>query len=138
MKIHSKESLAGKSVIIYDGFCVLCSRSMRFFKKIDKKKILNFIPRQSETGEEFHKRSGLDSGRLKTVAYIRNFGTEKEEVKLRSDAGLAILNDIGGIWQLVSWLRIVPKFIRDPVYNFIANNRARWFGRHDTCQVVDN
>ena len=75
-----------------------------------------------------------DSAELKSVVYLRGEGEEKE-LLTRSDAVLAILDDLGGLGRLLAFTRFVPRPIRDAVYDFIGRNRYRWFGRLDSCRL---
>ena len=68
---------------------------------------------------------------------MQHLGSKEETLYLKSEAVLRILDEIGGFWRPVSWLRIVPRSIRDTGYDWIARNRYRWFGRYDECIVPD-
>ena len=71
---------------------------------------------------------------LKSVIYVRGEGEEKE-VLTRSDAILAILDDLGGFWRLLGFARFAPRALRDRLYDWIARGRYRWFGRLEVCQL---
>ena len=85
-------------------------------------------------GETAKQRTDLPRD-MKSVAFVANHGTAQEEIFFRSDAVLRMLDQIGGFWRVVSWLRIIPRPIRDSIYDVIAQRRHRWFGRLDTCRI---
>ena len=96
--------------------------------RADRKQQFRFAPLQGSTAHEFLPRGMADA--LESVVYLRN-GT----VLQRSDAGLRIMMDLGGWRVLYGCLFIVPRFLRDVVYAWIARNRYRWFGKHETCRL---
>ena len=114
-----------RMIVFFDGHCVMCSRTMRFFKRIDKKCQLEFDDRNSEFAAAFRDRTGFDPGKFESVVYVKNFADEGERIFFKSDAALMILKDVGGVWGAISILLYVPKFIRDPIYDFISKNRHR-------------
>ena len=121
-----------RRIVFFDGVCLLCERSVRFLLDRDGERRLCFATLQGETarallGEETA--SALDS-----LVYVveDEEGIHRYE---RSHAALRILRDLGGIWRMVAWLRIVPRPLRDAVYRVIAANRYQWFGKKDECGV---
>lgn len=121
----------GKNIVLYDGVCGFCSRSVQFFSKEDRAKSLLFAPLQGETAAELRLRHGFADD-LDTIIYIRN-----EKAFQRSAAVFAILHDLGGFWRVCSWLRLIPRPIRDFGYRILAAHRYRWFGKLDTCPLPD-
>ncbi|HXV59748.1 MAG TPA: DCC1-like thiol-disulfide oxidoreductase family protein [Vicinamibacteria bacterium] len=124
-----------RNVVLFDGVCVLCDRSMRFLLAKDDGEVLSFAPLQGETARQILARHPKADRSLATVLYAREVDTENEMVYERSDAALMILRDLGGIWRALSWLRWIPRAIRDGIYGVIARNRYRWFGKLDACQL---
>ena len=122
----------GLNVVFFDGVCALCNGSVRLFIRRDRNTVLSFAPLQGETFATLNARleAGLDS-----MVYVRGHGTDQRQVYVRSEAVLQILRDLGGFWRVVSWARIVPRFLRDPIYDLIARKRYRWFGRYDECRL---
>lgn len=108
---------------------------------------------QSEFAASELARYGVDSGRLDSVKAIMDFGTGKERLLASSDAGLTFLRNLA--WQIHGcniislrgsgcWIRplagmfaVLPRFLREPCYRLVANNRYRLFGRYDACKVPD-
>jgi predicted DCC family thiol-disulfide oxidoreductase YuxK len=72
---------------------------------------------------------------LSTMALVENPGRSDERLVIRSQGALEILAALGGVWRFVSWLRIVPRPLRDIVYRWVSRNRYRWFGRSDRCEL---
>jgi predicted DCC family thiol-disulfide oxidoreductase YuxK len=118
-------------IVFYDGVCGLCDRWVRFVAKRDKRRTLQFAPLQGETAWQF---PALPT-EMRTVIFVVNAGNSRERRYLRSDAALRLLDHVGGFWRMVSWLRIVPRPLRDAVYDAIARRRYRWFGQFDSCPL---
>lgn len=119
------------NIVFYDGVCGLCDRTVQFLLKRDTAQRLKFAPLQGEIAK---RRADLPAD-LKSIVFVTNHGTTQEQLYFRSDAVLQILNQLGGFWRVVSWLRIIPRPLRDAIYNAIAQRRYRWFGKFDVCRV---
>lgn len=124
---------AGRLVVFYDGVCALCNRTVRFFMNRDRHRVLSFAPLQGPTFEALRRQVRLPPG-SESVIYVRGYGTPTPSVYARSEATLQILRDLGGVCRVVSWARIIPRFIRDTLYDWIARRRYRWFGRYEACR----
>ena len=120
-----------QGIVFYDGVCGLCDRWVRFILKRDKHRTLRFAPLQGEAAKT---RKDLPA-ELRTVVLVVRPGTVNEQIFMRSDAALRLLDHVGGFWRILSWLRIVPRPIRDWVYDFIAQRRYRWFGKFESCPL---
>jgi predicted DCC family thiol-disulfide oxidoreductase YuxK len=120
---------ANSGLVLYDGQCGLCDRSIRFLLDEGAAEVLRFAPLQGETAKAFPKLAS----EKRSVVLVLNRGTAGETILLRSDAALGMLDQIGGIWRVMSLLRIIPRPVRDAVYGFIATRRYQWFGRFDAC-----
>lgn len=119
------------SLVFYDGVCGMCDHTVQFLLDEDTAQTLKFAALQGETAT---RRTDLPSD-LKSVVLVANHGTTQERIYFRSEAVLRILDQIGGFWRVVSWLRIIPLPLRDIVYDGIAQRRYRWFGKRDTCRI---
>lgn len=122
-------------IVLYDGVCGLCNRLNQFLLKRDKHDRLRFASLQSNFAKELLRRHGRDPEDLDTVYLVLDHGTPSELVLNRSDAILKVLWILGGPWKLTAAARILPKFIRNPIYNLVATNRYRVFGRSETCML---
>lgn len=127
----------GKHIVLYDGLCGLCNRLVSLVWIEDLSSIMYFSPLEGRTSQDVQSRheelKGIDS-----VVYVRDFGLPQEEVFTRSDAVLSMLQDIGGFCRPVSWLRFLPKGLRDGIYNFVAQKRKRWFKPLDACPIPES
>jgi predicted DCC family thiol-disulfide oxidoreductase YuxK len=122
------------NLVLYDGVCALCNRTVRFLIRIDRGAVLCFAPLQGPTAARLAERHGFPN-EVRTIVYVRNFGLKHERIYLRSDAVLRLFGDVGGVWWLLSGLRVVPRPLRDPLYDWVARNRYRWFGKYDSCPL---
>lgn len=117
-------------ILLYDGICNLCSGLVHFVKKRENIAQLIFLTLQSPKGQSLLKEFMLPADDLDSVVYIRDC-----RYYLKSSAILHILKDLGGFWKLFYILIIIPRFIRDFVYNIVAKTRYRIFGSKDSCIV---
>lgn len=121
-------------LILFDGVCALCDRSVQTLVEEDKEGALRFAPLQGETARPILARHGVSGTDFRSLVLVEDFGTEAERIHQKSEAVLRALSILGGFWRAISWLRIVPRPIRDSVYDFIARNRYRWFGQLESCR----
>jgi predicted DCC family thiol-disulfide oxidoreductase YuxK len=119
----------------YDGVCGLCDRFVQFLLRIDRHDRLRFAALQGPIGTTILKEAGRTADALSTVLVVANYETPEQRLLERSDAGLFAIASAGGIYRMVSLFRIIPRFMRDAVYNLIARARYRVFGRFDSCPV---
>jgi predicted DCC family thiol-disulfide oxidoreductase YuxK len=116
------------SIVLFDGVCNLCSSSVQFIIKRDPKSRFRFASLQSETGQKLLNKFQLPADALYSIILV------KENSYLeRSDAALEITRNLSGLWPLFYAFKIVPKVLRDPIYNWISRNRYNWFGKKDAC-----
>lgn len=115
-------------IIFFDGVCGLCNRFVDRLLRADRDHLFKFAPLQGRTAQEVLPAGMADA--MKSIVYLRD-----GVVIQRSDAALWILIDLGG-WRALhrGWF-VVPRFLRDAVYDWIARNRYRWFGEHDVCRI---
>ena len=120
-------------IILFDGVCVLCESSVRFIIKRDKAGLFKFAAAQSDAGRQLQSDLGLDAMASETMILVKNGKTYD-----KSDAALEIARSLSGPWRLLALFEIIPRCLRDPVYNNIARRRYRWFGKKDTCMIPDD
>jgi predicted DCC family thiol-disulfide oxidoreductase YuxK len=118
-------------VILYDGVCVFCSRWVRFVAARDKARRFRFTAIQSGYGTRLAQALGINPEDPDTNAVIHG-----GKAFLKSDAALTVLSNLP-VWGWVRVLRLVPKLLRDSVYNLVARNRYRIFGKYEECFVPD-
>jgi predicted DCC family thiol-disulfide oxidoreductase YuxK len=119
------------NIVFYDGVCGLCDRTVRFVLKRDETRKMYFAPLQGETAK---RRADLPAD-LRSIVFVTNFGAAQERIYFRSDAVLQIFDQLGGFWRVASWLRIIPRPLRDGIYNAVARRRYQWFGKFDECRI---
>jgi predicted DCC family thiol-disulfide oxidoreductase YuxK len=117
-------------VIVFDGVCLLCSRSVAFVLAHDRQKQFRFATLQSATGRALLVRHGLDPE--DPDSFLLADGAAGHA---NSDAIIRVVTAFGGAWRLVTLFRLVPRLLRDRFYRWIARNRYRWFGRREACMV---
>lgn len=117
-------------IILFDGPCNLCNAAVRSIIKKDSKNKFRFASLQSDAGVALLKRLGLPEEHSDSVVYIKN-----GDFFLGSDAALEIAKTLGGKWQLFYIFKIIPRVIRNGIYNFIARNRYKWFGKQEVCAL---
>ncbi|MFT3822315.1 MAG: thiol-disulfide oxidoreductase DCC family protein [Chitinophagaceae bacterium] len=117
-----------QKIILFDGVCNLCNGSVQFVLKRDKTDQFLFGSLQSNTGQEYLQRFNLPADTFSSFMLI-----EDGKLYTRSTAALRVLKHLGRGWQLLYGFIIVPRFIRDTVYNWIAKNRYKWFGKQESC-----
>ena len=125
-------------IVLYDGLCGLCNRSVQFLLRHDKAGRFRFASLQSDFAEKVLGRHGLDPKDLDTVHVVENYDQPGERVLQRSDAVLRAGRELGGLWgACASIARVVPRGLRDLFYRFVATNRYRVFGKYDACMLPD-
>jgi predicted DCC family thiol-disulfide oxidoreductase YuxK len=121
----------GGPVILFDAECVLCSANALFVLKHDKLGHFRLASMQSDIGAAIYRSHGMDPKEPISMLVV-----EDGRVRQDSDAVLRIYERLGFPWSLFGILRIVPAFLRDPVYRWIARNRYRLFGKRQSCWVA--
>ena len=119
-----------KKIIVFDGVCILCNSFVQFILKKDQTKQFYFSTSQSDFVKEKLRTLQLKVNPMDSVIYLKD-----GNVLTESNAVLSILSDLGGMWKLLSILKLVPPFIRNSAYRFCAKRRYRVFGRLDTCMM---
>jgi predicted DCC family thiol-disulfide oxidoreductase YuxK len=122
-----------RNLVLYDGECGLCDRTVQFLLRHDKKGVLNYAPLQGETARPF---VGAEPA-LETMLLVERLADGSTRVSARSRGVFRTLAKLGGFWRVVSWLRILPGFLTDLGYRLVARHRIQLFGRVDACRVPD-
>lgn len=118
-------------IILFDAECVLCSANAQFVLRHDKRGHFRLASMQGSTGTELYRKHGLDPKDPSSMLVV-----EGGRMRRDSDAVLSIYEGLGLPWRLFAIMRIIPAFLRDPVYRWVARNRYRLFGRRATCWVA--
>jgi predicted DCC family thiol-disulfide oxidoreductase YuxK len=117
-------------VILFDGVCNFCNGAVNFTIKRDKQKKIRFAALQSSAGRQLIQQYGLPADDMRSFLFIEN-----GKVYSRSTAALKVCRYLKGLWPLCYGLIIVPAFIRNGIYDWIAKNRYKWFGEKDECMI---
>lgn len=125
-----KSDTTEQPILLFDGVCNLCNASVQWVLLRDRKARFRFAALQSDLGQKLLLQHGLSAENLDTVVLVIG-----EQIFLRSDAPLEIVRRLGGLWPLLYGFKILPKALRDAMYNFVAKNRYRWFGRQESCML---
>jgi predicted DCC family thiol-disulfide oxidoreductase YuxK len=118
------------NIILFDGVCNFCNSTVNFVIKRDKKAILHFAPLQSDIGQQLLKEYHLPNDEMRSFVFI-----EKGKAYTQSTAALKVCKYLSSLWPLCYAFIIIPKFIRDGIYNWIAKNRYKWFGKKESCMI---
>ncbi|MBN2825228.1 MAG: DUF393 domain-containing protein [Campylobacterales bacterium] len=116
-------------IILFDGECGICSKSVEFIFSIDKKGIFYFAPLESAIAKEKLAQNGVNNPNPNTFYYL-----DKERLYTKSTGALRVLKDAGRGWQLLYVFIIIPRFVRDFIYDLIAKNRYR-FIKKSACAM---
>lgn len=117
-------------VILFDGVCNLCNQSVQFIIKRDSAGVFKFASLQGETGQLLLKEHGFPADDLNSFVLVEN-----GLIYTKSTAALRVCGQLPGLWKILAVLRIVPAFLRDGVYEFVARNRYKWFGKTESCML---
>jgi predicted DCC family thiol-disulfide oxidoreductase YuxK len=116
-------------LILFDGVCILCSRGCRFVSKRDRRGYFRFVPIQLAEGRALAAQLGIDPDRPDSFAFVA-----AGQASVKSEAVLRIARKLPR-WRWVWLFHVIPRVIRDAMYDWIARNRYRWFGRRDACML---
>jgi predicted DCC family thiol-disulfide oxidoreductase YuxK len=122
---------ADSGIVLFDGVCNLCVRSVQFILRRDRRAHYRFAALQSPVGQHLLRQHGVAPPPDESVVLI-----ERGHVYTHSEAALRITRHLGGLWPLLGVLVVVPRPLRDRVYAWIAAHRYGWFGKRDACWVA--
>jgi predicted DCC family thiol-disulfide oxidoreductase YuxK len=122
--------VSDQPVILFDGVCNFCNGAINFIIRQDRKGVFRFAALQSPAGQQLLQQYGLPTHSFDSFILI-----EKGKVFMSSTAGLKLYSRLPWYWKWTQAFWIVPRSIRDAVYNLIARNRYKWFGRKEQCMV---
>ena len=128
MELHDLPQ--NKKIILFDGVCNLCDSSVQFIIKKDKKDIFRFVALQSELGITILKHIGISRSNYSIVLYEPG-----EAYYHKAEAVLKIGKTFGGLYTLLSVFSFLPKVLNDTIYDYIAKNRYKWYGKKESCMM---
>ncbi|MAM28858.1 MAG: thiol-disulfide oxidoreductase [Flavobacteriaceae bacterium] len=117
-------------IILFDGVCNLCNSSVTFVIKRDTNDVFRFAALQEAPGQTLIKKHGIDPAETDSIILVSG-----DKAYTKSTAALKIARHLGGGYPLLYAFVIVPKFIRNWVYDYVAKNRYRWYGKKESCMI---
>jgi predicted DCC family thiol-disulfide oxidoreductase YuxK len=121
-----------KHIVLFDGVCNLCNSSVQFVVKRDKRAQLHYANLQSKLGQQLLNQHKIDTQKVDSIVFISN-----GKAYVESTAALKIAAFLEFPYNLLQAFIIVPAFIRNIVYRWIARNRYRWYGKEEVCMMPD-
>jgi predicted DCC family thiol-disulfide oxidoreductase YuxK len=125
----------GAHLVLYDGVCGLCSRLLRFLLEHDRRRVFTFASLQGAVGRAMVERFGGNPDELTSFRVVTTFRTNHARMLSRSSAALFVAGELGWPWRMAVLMRVLPTAILDRVYDIVARNRYRVFGRYDQCLI---
>jgi len=118
------------NIVLFDGICNLCNKTVQFIIRRDKKSKFRFASLQSEVGQQLLVQISFTFREINTLVYI-----SENKFYSKSTAVLRIMRNLDGAWPLFYGFIIIPRFVRDRVYNFVAARRYKYFGKRESCMI---
>ncbi|QBA64116.1 thiol-disulfide oxidoreductase DCC family protein [Muriicola soli] len=120
-----------KKIILFDGVCNLCNGAVQFIIKRDRNDVFRFAPLQSEVGKKLADERKIDTSKVDSIILIE----PQLAYYTKSDAALRITRSLSGLWPVMTVFLGLPSAIRDWIYDWVAKNRYRWFGKKEQCMI---
>lgn len=120
----------GYDIVLFDGVCNLCNQAIDFIMRNDPKGHFKFGALQDKKTQELLTPYEVDKDYLDSIVLVR-----KNRVFYKSRAALEIARKLKGLWPLLYVFIIIPNLLRNPLYDWIAQNRYKWFGKKETCRL---
>jgi predicted DCC family thiol-disulfide oxidoreductase YuxK len=120
-----------KKIILFDGVCNLCDFAVQFVIEHDTKDMFRFVALQSELGQEILKHIGINPINIDSVILYE----PGIAYYYKSSAAIEIAKSLGGFWHFGTVFKIIPAGIRNQLYDYIAKNRYKWYGKKETCWI---
>lgn len=130
MYLWCMEKRLPEAIVLFDGVCNFCNTTVNTIIRHDKRAYIKFAPLQSDLGKELLHQHQIDIHKVDSVIFI-----ERGKAYVFSSAILYISRRLNGLFPLLFVFILVPAFIRNPIYKWIARNRYKWFGKMDHCMV---
>lgn len=122
--------MKSSKIVLFDGICNLCNSSVQLIIENDSKNLFQFASLQSAFGQKFLQENNLPDETFKSLVLI-----DGENFFTKSEAALRIGKELDGLYKVLRIFLWTPKFIRDFVYDYIAKNRYKWYGKRDSCWI---
>ena len=120
-----------KQLILFDGVCNLCEASVQYVIKHDKNDVFRYTALESDVGQQILRKFNIDRTKMDSILLY----SSENGISYKSTAALKIASKLGFPRNLMGIFLIVPAFIRNSVYDYIAKNRYQWYGKKDACMI---
>jgi predicted DCC family thiol-disulfide oxidoreductase YuxK len=120
-----------KKIILFDGVCNLCNTAVQFVIQHDKKDVFRFVALQSDLGQEILKHIGINPDKIDSIILYE----PGVAYYYKSSAAIQIAQNLGGFWHFGTVFKIIPTRIANKVYDYIAKNRYKWYGKKESCMI---
>lgn len=120
-----------KKIILFDGVCNLCDATVQFIIKHDKNDIFRFVALQSDLGQEIVKHIGLDISKTDSIILYQ----PGHAYYYKAEAAFKIARELNSIYSFISIFTILPKWLSNKGYDYIARNRYKWYGKKNECMI---
>ena len=131
MSLDYKKLPKGTKIILFDGVCNLCNGAIKFIIDRDKKRQFRFASLQSDLGVQLLAERNIDPKKIDSIILI----DPNVAYYFKSTAAIEIAKGLTGLYPLMSIFLVLPETLRDMVYDFIAKNRYKWFGKNESCML---
>lgn len=120
-----------KKIILFDGVCNLCDATVQYLIKRDNKDVFRFVALQSDLGEKIINYLGIDRSETDSIILYE----PGKAYYYKAEAAIKIAGAIGGIYKLMNVFFILPKGLNNMVYDYVAKNRYKWYGKKTECMI---
>ena len=120
-----------KKIILFDGVCNLCDATVQFIIKHDKHDVFRFVALQSELGQQIVKYIGVDTSKTDSIILYE----PGHAYYYKAEPAIKIAKELGGIYSLMGIFSIFPDWFSNKVYDYVARNRYKWYGKKDECMI---
>ncbi|HYD91757.1 MAG TPA: thiol-disulfide oxidoreductase DCC family protein [Flavobacterium sp.] len=120
-----------KKLILFDGVCNLCDATVQFIIKHDKQDVFRFVALQSELGQEIVKYIGVDTSKTDSIILYE----PGRAYYYKAEAAIRIAKELGGIYSLVGVFSVLPNWFSNKIYDYVARNRYKWYGKKEECMI---
>jgi predicted DCC family thiol-disulfide oxidoreductase YuxK len=125
-----EKDLSAHGIILFDGVCNLCNGVVQFIIPRDPNRYFYYAALQSEAGHQLMKQYHHSTKEINSVILIQN-----GKLYTKSTAALLMARKLPGLWSILAIFIVIPRFLRDPIYNWVARNRYKWFGQKKECMM---
>lgn len=120
-----------KKIILFDGVCNLCDSTVNYIIKRDKKDIFRFVPMQTDLGQRILKHLGISERNIDSIVFYE----PGKAYYYKSHAALKVAKNLGGLYAYAIIFKCIPNLLRDYLYDFVARNRYKWYGKKESCMI---